>query len=289
MKFFPRLLAMLTAGGAILTGGHAYCQSPNPDKTMTDNQSKNTEVVIETTAGDITVRLYDDTPGHRDNFLKLASEGFYDGVLFHRVINRFMIQTGDPDSRNAQPGQMLGSGGPGYEIDAEFRTPERFHKRGVLAAARESDDTNPQKRSSGSQFYIVTGKVLNEGQLRAFERQKNLEVEQQVRNELMAQNRDTIMALRRARDFAALQQIQDEITMKTDELTAERKFRFTPEQREAYSTVGGTPFLDGEYTVFGEVVSGMDVVDKIQEAATDSFDRPVEDIRITGVKIVGKE
>lgn len=270
---FLRTLA-LTAMAAV--SFNAFSQ----EKSM-----KNVEIEIQTTAGDITVRLFDDTPVHRDNFVRLAEEGFYDGVLFHRVIDGFMVQTGDPDSRTAQPGQMLGSGTPGYELDAEILCPAHFHRRGALAAAREGDDTNPQKRSSGSQFYIVTGKTLNPGQLRAYERQRNLEIEQQVREELMAQNRDTIMALRKARNLSALQQLQDEIVMKTDSLTAERKFRLTPEQREAYATEGGTPFLDGEYTVFGEVVSGMDVVDRIQKAPTDAADRPLEDIRITGMKI----
>lgn len=282
-KYFMRLAALTFIAVGSHTGASAHS-----DRTMTtDSNRAATEVVISTTEGDITVRLFDDTPIHRDNFLKLAREGFYDGVLFHRVINEFMVQTGDPDSRTAQPGQMLGSGTPGYDLEAEIRFPAHFHRRGALAAAREGDDTNPEKRSSGSQFYIVTGKVLNPGQLRSFERQRNLEIEQQVREELMSQNRDSIMSLRKARNLSALQQLQDEIVMKTDELAAERRFSLTPEQREAYSTVGGTPFLDGEYTVFGEVIAGMDVVDRIQQAQTDRFDRPVEDIRITGMKITG--
>ena len=249
-------------------------------------QMTNVEIEILTSEGNLRVRLYDETPLHRDNFVKLVTDSFYNGVLFHRVINQFMVQAGDPDSRNAQPGVMLGMGTPGYDIDAEIISPKLFHKRGALAAAREGDYTNPQKRSSGSQFYIVTGKVMNPGQLRSYERNRNLEIEQDIKNELMSQNRDTIMALRRARDFAALQQIQDEIVMKADEMLEARKFSLTPEQREAYSTVGGTPFLDGEYTVFGEVVSGMEVVEAIEKTATDSNDRPVNDVRILGMNIV---
>ncbi len=256
---------------------HSYSQT----KQMT-----NIEIEILTTEGNLRVRLYDETPLHRDNFVKLVADSFYNGVLFHRVINQFMVQAGDPESRTAQPGVMLGAGSPGYDIDAEIRNPKLFHKRGALAAAREGDDTNPQKRSSGSQFYIVTGKVLNSGQLRAFERNRNLEIEQDIKNELMNQNRDTLMALRRARDFAALQQIQDEIIMKADEMLSERKYSLTPEQIEAYTTVGGTPFLDGEYTVFGEVISGMEVVEAIEKSATDRYDRPINDVRIIGMNIV---
>ena len=256
---------------------HTYSQT----KPMT-----NVEIEILTSVGNLTVRLYDETPLHRDNFVKLVNDSFYNGVLFHRVINQFMVQSGDPDSRTAKPGTMLGSGTPGYDIEAEFRTPQLFHKRGALAAAREGDMTNPQKRSCGSQFYIVTGKVLNPGQLRSFERNRNLQIEQDIKNELMSQNRDTIMALRKARDFAALQEIQDEIVTKADEMLVDRKFSFTPEQVEAYSTIGGTPFLDGEYTVFGEVISGMEVVEIIEKSATDGNDRPIEDIRILGMNIV---
>ena len=260
--------------------------------THTNSQTKqmtNVEIEILTSVGNLTVRLYDETPLHRDNFVKLVADSFYNGVLFHRVINQFMVQAGDPESRNAQPGVMLGAGTPGYDIEAEIRSPKLFHKRGVLAAAREGDETNPQKRSSGSQFYIVTGKVLNAGQLRSFERNRNLEIEQDIKNELMNQNRDTLMALRRARDFSALRQIQDDIVIKADEMLAERKFALTPEQIEAYSTVGGTPFLDGEYTVFGVVISGMDVVEKIEKSATDRYDRPVEDVRILGMNIINHQ
>lgn len=277
VRMFVLSMVMVCASGI-------FTKSFSQAKQMT-----NVEIEILTTVGNLKVRLYDETPLHRDNFVKLVADSFYNGVLFHRVINQFMVQTGDPESRNAQPGVMLGSGGPGYDIDAEIMSPKLFHKRGVLAAAREGDDTNPQKRSSGSQFYIVTGKVLNSGQLRSYERNRNLEIEQDIKNELMNQNRDTLMALRRARDFAALRQIQDDIVMKADEMLAERKFSFTPEQIESYTTVGGTPFLDGEYTVFGEVMSGMKVVEIIEKSATDRYDRPVEDVRILGMNIINHQ
>lgn len=277
VRMFVLSMVMVCASGI-------FTKSFSQAKQMT-----NVEIEILTTVGNLKVRLYDETPLHRDNFVKLVADSFYNGVLFHRVINQFMVQTGDPESRNAEPGVMLGSGGPGYDIDAEIMSPKLFHKRGALAAAREGDDTNPQKRSSGSQFYIVTGKVLNPGQLRSYERNRNLEIEQDIKNELMNQNRDTLMALRRARDFAALRQIQDDIVMKADEMLAERKFSFTPEQIEYYTTVGGTPFLDGEYTVFGEVISGMEVVEIIEKSATDRYDRPVEDVRILGMNIINHQ
>lgn len=277
VRMFVLSITMVCASGL-------FTKSFSQAKQMT-----NVEIEILTTVGNLKVRLYDETPLHRDNFVKLVTDSFYNGVLFHRVINQFMVQAGDPESRNAEPGVMLGSGTPGYDIDAEIMSPKLFHKRGALAAAREGDDTNPQKRSSGSQFYIVTGKVLNPGQLRSYERNRNLEIEQDIKNELMNQNRDTLMALRRARDFAALRQIQDDIVMKADEMLAERKFSFTPEQIESYTTVGGTPFLDGEYTVFGEVMSGMEVVEIIEKSATDRYDRPVEDVRILGMNIINHQ
>ena len=183
-----------------------------------------TYALIETEYGNIKVKLYEDTPKHRDNFVKLVEEGYYDSLLFHRVIQGFMIQGGDPDSRYANPGQMLGMGGPGYRIDAEIGS---YHYRGALAAAR---DNNPQKRSSGSQFYIVDGRPVNEQQLQSIEQQKNIQ--------------------------------------------------YTPEARERYLQEGGAPFLDGDYTVFGEVVEGMEVVDKIASASTNQANRPLEDVRM---------
>ena len=185
---------------------------------------KMTEVLIKTTKGNIKIALYNETPQHRDNFIKLVNEKYYDGVLFHRIIQGFMIQTGDPDSKTAKPGQRLGAGGPDYRIPAEF-VPTLYHRRGAVAAAR---DNNPAKSSSASQFYIVDGKPY---------------------------------------DNAYLDMLQQR-TGKT----------FTPEQREVYTTVGGTPFLDQNYTVFGEVEEGLDVVDKIQLVRTQPGDRPVDDI-----------
>lgn len=194
-------------------------------------------VEMQTNRGRIVLQLYNDTPLHRDNFLKLASKGFFDGLLFHRVIEKFMIQGGDPDSRKAKPGMMLGNGSLGYKIPAEFRD-NRFHKRGALCAAREGDMVNPKKESSSSQFYIVQGQVWSE----------------------------------------------DDMNM----MAKRFKKEFSPEQVKAYTTVGGAPHLDGDYTVFGEVVEGMEVVDKIASAPRDRNDRPLEDVRILSVKVLKK-
>lgn len=189
-------------------------------------------VLIKTSMGNIVVDLYDETPLHKANFLKLAESGFYDSLLFHRVINGFMIQGGDPNSKNASKDAQLGNGGPGYTIPAEIRD-SLFHKKGALSAARTGDNVNPEKKSSGSQFYIVQGKVYNKEQLKAME------------NNIKRTKPD---------------------------------FKFTDEQIKAYSTIGGTPFLDGGYTVFGEVIHGLDVIDKIALVNKNSFDRPLTDV-----------
>lgn len=243
-------------------------------------------VEIKTSVGDITIRLYGETPKHRDNFLKLVNDGFYNDVLFHRVINKFMIQTGDPESKGAPAGKMLGAGGPGYDIDAEIVYPQFFHKRGALAAARQGDEVNPDRRSSGSQFYIVTGKVYNASQLGQMEKQLQMQQMQAIFNDLASQHRDSIMAMRRNRDQAGLQALQEELVKKTEAEAAKNPAKFTQAQIDAYTTVGGTPHLDGTYTVFGEVVEGMDVVAKIETTATGAQDRPKEDIKIISMTIV---
>ena len=188
-----------------------------------------------TSQGKIALRLYDETPLHRDNFLKLVENHTYDGLLFHRVIKNFMVQAGDPKSRDAKPGQPLGDGTLGYTVPAEFR-PNLIHKRGALCAARQGDQVNPKKASSATQFYIVQGQVWDD---------KTLDM-------------------------------------------MEQRFgkKFTAEQRKVYTTVGGTPHLDGDYTVFGEVVDGMEVVNKISDLPCDRMDRPVEDVKIISVKVI---
>lgn len=199
--------------------------------------SKQTHVVLETSFGTIELKLYDQTPLHRDNFRALVAEGAYDSLLFHRVIQDFMIQGGDPDSKEATPGVLLGEGDRPYTVPAEFRLEEGiYHRRGTLAAAREGDDVNPEQRSSAMQFYIVWGKIFDEEGL-------------------------------------------DKVQERLDNRTGGR-VKLTPAMRKTYKTVGGTPHLDGQYTVFGEVVSGLEVVDAIQRVATDANDRPLEDVRI---------
>ena len=236
------------------------------------------KVKISTTLGDITVRLYDETPLHRDNFLKLASEGFFNGTLFHRVIKDFMIQGGDPESKGAPADKNLGSGGPGYNIPAEIK-PALFHKRGALSAARLGDEVNPMKESSGSQFYIVWGKVYKAAELKQLEHQMKMQQEQNIFNALVMERRDEIMELRRNRNREALMELQDKLAKmamdKSKELGAPA---FTAEQMDVYTTQGGTPFLDGAYTVFGEVEEGLDIVEAIQNVETSAGDRPKTDV-----------
>ena len=198
--------------------------------------AQSTEVLFETTAGNIRIALYDETPQTRDNFLKITKMGVYDSLLIHRVIKDFMIQSGDTNSKHAKPGQLLGTGDFDYTTEAEFRLPQIFHRRGVVAMARESDKVNPERRSSACQFYIVWGKTYDDKRL------------------------------------AKVQERLDSAT--------QGQVKLTPEMMEVYKTVGGTPHLDGQYTVFGEVVEGMDIVEKIQGVKTDKNDRPLEDIRI---------
>ena len=209
---------------------------------------KESKVRIETSQGIIVVKLYNETPLHRDNFVKLVKERFYDGVLFHRVIADFMIQGGDPDSKTAKPNASLGNGDVGYTIPAEFKTSAIYHKKGALAAAREGDGVNPQKASSGCQFYIVEGKTFTDAELSTMEAGKI------ARYGINSLNDST--------------------------------FRFSAEARAVYRTRGGTPHLDGNYTVFGEVTEGIDVVEKISKVKTNASDRPVEDVRVITMKMI---
>lgn len=246
-----------------------------------------TRLKIKTSEGDIIIRLYDETPKHRDNFLKLAKEGYYNGTLFHRVIKDFMIQGGDPNSKNAPKGKVLGTGGPDYTIPAEFIYPQLFHKRGALSAARTGDEVNPERASSGSQFYIVWGKIYKSAELKQLERQMGIQQEQDVFNQLVKQHHDEIMNLRRNRDHVGLQTLQDKLIEETKEkCKSQGKPTFTLEQNEAYTTLGGTPFLDNQYTVFGEVEEGLDIVGRIQNCQTDRNDRPSEDVRIETIEVL---
>lgn len=242
------------------------------------------KVRLITTEGNIVVQLFDITPKHRDNFIKLVSEGYYDGVLFHRVIKDFMIQTGDPDSKNAAPDAMLGGGGPGYTIDAEFVYPTLYHKRGALAAARTGDQVNPERKSSGSQFYIVTGKVYTADDLARMEAQLLDQRRQAYFSNLVQANREKIIAMQQAGDEAGLQALQQQYVAETEANV--RPEPMPKEMVEVYSTQGGTPFLDTQYTVFGQVLEGMDIVDKIEHSPTNPQDRPLTDIKIIKAEVI---
>lgn len=260
----------------------------------TGNQKKNnnmandnaTLVKIETTMGDITVKLYDETPKHKENFIKLVKEGVYDSTLFHRVIKNFMIQAGDPTSKTASATDTLGSGDVGYTIPAEFN-PKFFHKRGVLAAARQGDDVNPNKESSGCQFYIVTGRKFSEAQMINMENQMNEARLDTVFQALARKHMKEIYKMRKANDMEGLMELQDSLENQArKEVAKEPALKFTTEQIKAYTTVGGAPHLDGSYTVFGEVVDGMNVVAEIETAKTNRQDRPTQDIRILKATVV---
>jgi len=254
-------------------------------KNSTDME-KRTQVKIETTVGDIVVELYNETPKHRDNFIKLAKEGVYDSTLFHRVIRQFMIQAGDPESKNASDNAQLGGGDVGYTIPAEF-VPKFFHKKGALAAARMGDDVNPERESSGCQFYIVTGRKFREAQLLDMAGQRNNARLDTLFNQLARKHMKEIFKLRKAGDDNALMELQDKLEAEAYALYKEEEpFMFTPEQLSAYSTIGGAPHLDGAYTVFGQVLEGMDTVEKIEGTKTGRADRPVENIRILKMSVV---
>ena len=208
-------------------------------------KEKRQQVLLETTAGNIRLELYNETPLHRDNFLRLVNLHVYDSLLFHRVIKDFMIQCGDPKSKNAEPGKFLGEGDLDWTVEQELRLPQIYHRRGVLAAAREPDSDNPYRESSACHFYLAWGKTFTDAEL-----------------DKMQQRLDTLYGYR---------------------------VKLTPEMRETYKTVGGIPHLDGGYTVFGNIVEGLDVWEKIQQVATDKNDRPLEDVRILKATVVGEQ
>lgn len=254
----------------------------------TGNQQKKTHmekdnatlVRLETTLGNITVKLYNETPGHRDNFIKLVKEGAYDSTLFHRVIRSFMVQAGDPESKHASDTATLGNGDVGYTLPAEFN-PTLFHKKGALAAARQGDDVNPEKASSGCQFYIVTGKKFSQAQLINMENQINEARLDTAFNILARKHMKEIFKMRKAGDNEGLLELQDSLEAQARaEVAKEPRFKFSKQQIDTYTTLGGAPHLDGNYTVFGEVVDGMDIVDKIESVKTNRADRPVTDVRI---------
>lgn len=256
------------------------------EKKLDMENVKETLVCLETTMGNITVKLYDETPKHKENFIKLVKEGAYDSTLFHRVIKDFMIQAGDPLSKNATDTTTLGSGDVGYTIPAEFNK-NYFHKKGALAAARQGDEVNPERESSGCQFYIVTGRKFSEAQMINMENHMNEARLEEVFNNLARKHMKEIYKMRKAGDTEGLLELQDSLESQARNIVdKEPALRYTKEQKQAYTTIGGAPHLDGAYTVFGEVVDGMDVVEKIEQVGTNRADRPKVDIRITKATVI---
>lgn len=278
MKRFAILFTLMACCLMACTG--------NQKKTTDMETGNETLVRLETTMGNITVKLYNETPKHRDNFIKLVKEGTYDSTLFHRVIKNFMIQAGDPQSKTDTDTTTLGNGDVGYTLPAEFN-PKFFHKKGALAAARLGDDVNPKKESSGCQFYIVTGRKFSEAQMISMENQLNDARLENVFNELARKHMKEIYKMRKAGDNDGLLELQDSLETQARAIVAkEPALKFSREQIAAYTTVGGAPHLDGAYTVFGEVTDGMDVVDKIQAVKTNRADRPETDVRILKATVI---
>lgn len=249
-------------------------------------------ILISTTFGDMKLKLYNETPLHRDNFLKLVREGFYDSLLFHRVINKFMIQGGDPGSKHATDTTTLGNGEYGKWIPAEFN-PNLFHKKGVLAAARENDDINPKKESSGCQFYIVMGMPLDSALLKRAELRVNKEILSKINAETAqtpegAQMQKDMIRFREQNKTDSLKYISKRLeTITLEKYSKTPHFTFSDEKKKIYGTLGGTPHLDNNYTVYGEVIEGLDVIDKIAGTKTNSKDRPLVDVRMK-ISIIGE-
>ncbi len=254
-----------------------------------ENQMNEMQVVMHTSMGDIQLKLYNETPKHRDNFIQLVKDGTYNGLLFHRVIKDFMIQGGDVTSKDAPMNKSLGAGDLGYTVQAEFNYPKYFHKKGALCAARTGDEVNPERASSASQFYIVTGKKYSDAELNQMEKQLENRLKQSIFARLQAENKPKIMEYYRSGNKEELAILRDTLIGKT-ELEAEKRkdeAKLPKEIREIYKTEGGVPFLDNQYTVYGEVVKGIEVVDAIQQVKTNRQDRPTENVVITSVELLG--
>lgn len=246
--------------------------------------NENTLISIKTTLGDIKIKLYDDTPLHRDNFIKLIKTGFYEGVSFHRVIKDFMIQGGDPATKT-DPVTDRPDSLDTYTIPAEFTT-SHFHKKGALAAARQGNDVNPEMKSSGTQFYIVQGIKYSDDELNLLEQRTNSSTRQSLFNRLIKETADSVSLSGTTITDGEIQEIAS--VKLFQHLTNNADYKIPEEHREVYKSMGGVPRLDGTYTVFGEVIEGLDVVDRIVSVSTDSNDKPVSDIKIIKIKIVSK-
>lgn len=244
--------------------------------------NENTIVSIKTSLGDIKIKLYDETPIHRENFIRLINSGFYEGISFHRIIKNFMIQAGDPATKTGLSPSFPDSLKT-YTIPAEFNI-LYIHKKGALAAARQGNDVNPDMRSSGTQFYIVQGVKLNDDDLNQAEQKINSTMKQSLFNRLIKETTDSVRLAAKSMTDAKIQEIAS--VKMFQYLTTDKDYKISEEQRKIYKTIGGTPRLDGTYTVFGEVVEGLNIVDKIAEVPTDSNDKPVNDIKIIKIKII---
>lgn len=244
-------------------------------------------VEIETNLGIMKVRLYENTPKHSENFLKLAKGHHYDSLLFHRVIRDFMIQGGASDSRGATKGKRLGMGDPGYTVEAEIR-PEYRHYKGALAAARQGDEVNPEKKSSGEQFYIVQGETYTDSQLDQIEKKKWITAKNRLGDKLFEPLQEEFRQYKRSGQNQKADSLLRWVNSEIEKQYSENPYKMSAEVREMYKSVGGTPFLDGDYTVFGEIIEGMDILDKIAEVSTDGNNRPVEDVVILRMKLKRK-
>lgn len=253
------------------------CQTDQSKK-----ENKNQLYKIETAYGDMIFKLYDATPLHKENFMKLIEQGYFEDLLFHRVINGFMIQGGDPNSRNAKPGIILGEGGPDYTIPAEF-VDTIFHKKGVIAAARQGDDTNPEMRSSASQFYIVQGKVFTDEDIKKVEDRINATRLNNLINKYIEEAKNEAYNTGGIIDYEII--LPEARSKAEEEFKSEGYYKIPENKLKVYQTIGGTPHLDNAYTVFGEVIEGLDVIDKIASVETDENDRPIKDIKMRIKKI----
>lgn len=266
----------------VLVSGSSCSDSSKKD---TANKPKVKKVLIETSFGNMKAILYDATPKHKTNFLKLVNEGFYDNLLFHRVINEFMIQGGDPDSRDAAAGVQLGNGGPGYTVDAEF-VDTLFHQKGALAAARQGDDVNPMRASSGSQFYIVMGKPFQPAEIASMEQNVSEQIKNGFRQKCIAMPENAHLGVGIMNAMNAQNRLAyDSVLALIDALIAKefpecKPYKYSQKAINAYKTVGGTPHLDGTYTVFGQIVEGLEVIDKIAATQVDGASRPLTDIKM---------
>lgn len=243
------------------------------------SSNSKTKVLIKTEYGNMVLELYDETPLHRDNFIKLAEEGFYNDLLFHRVINEFMIQGGDPESKNADASKRLGSGGPDYNIDAEIKK-GLYHHKGALAAARQGDNVNPERKSSGSQFYIVHGKVYDEEMISQIEERQKFQLMRNEAMKLFQERMPEVQRLQAEGKTDSITFIQLEVQEAAESAVHDSLYKISDERREIYTTIGGAPHLDGAYTVFGRVIEGLDVIDSIAKVETNQADRPLADIKM---------